>query len=96
MDVEGLALLLKHKRMNEWLDDAGLTMKDVTRLFKALDTGHGNVLLSEFLDAISQMSTNDKDRTVLLHHESAKVLDILIHMKSQERGPAIPSIHGRS
>jgi len=80
IDRNGLATLLTFRRFTDWLDDAALTMTDVTRLFKALDTGNGSVALEEFLGVISQISDSAHDRDAILHHESASLVNTIRQM----------------
>jgi len=83
IDKQGLLCLLGYQRMNDWLADAGLTSKDVHRLFKSLDRGDGTVLLSELLEIISQICDKANDKDVILHYESAKLLDIVMGLKEE-------------
>jgi len=94
IDRNGLAKLLTFKRFTNWLDDAGLTAKDATRLFKALDTGDGFVDLDEFLTVISQICDAVADRDAILHHESASLVNAVMHMctllrAGEARGPPV-------
>jgi hypothetical protein len=83
IDKEGLMYLLGFQRMTEWLQDAGLGVKDIERLFKALDLGDGTVLLSEVLACISQICDQTKDRDAILHAETAKLLEIANVLKQE-------------
>jgi len=81
IDEQGLDHLLSHKRMAEWLLDAGLSMTDSRRIFKALDLGDGTVYLSDIVGAISQIC-DQGDKDLILHHESAKVTHIVQNLKT--------------
>merc|ERR1740129_240835 len=82
IDRNGLARLLTYKRFTDWLNDAGLNIEDTTRLFKALDMGDGLVALDEFLAAISQICNSATNRDVILHQESAMILNVVQHMQT--------------
>jgi len=75
-----LAKLLTFERFSNWLADAGLTVKDVTRLFKALDMGDGFVALDEFLAVISQICDSVTAKDAILHQESAALVNTLTQL----------------
>jgi hypothetical protein len=80
IDRDGLARLLTFKRFTNWLDDAGLTVNDTTRLFKALDNGDGFVALDDFLAVISQICDSVTDRDAILHQESASLVNAMMQL----------------
>jgi len=82
IDRNGLAKLLTFKRFSDWLDDAGLTVKDATRLFKALETSDGFVALDEFLAVISQICDSVTDKDAILHQESASIVNAIAHLST--------------
>lgn len=91
INEHGLDVLLEYKRMKGWLTDAGLSMTDTQRLFRALDLGDGTVYLSQYLAAISQICDRSKDKDIILHHESAKVVQILNNLSTMvDRRNAAP------
>jgi len=87
IDVKGLVKLLTYKRLTDWLDDAGLTVADAARLFKALDTGDGLVSLEEFLDAVGQICDSAGAKDFILHQETETILEIArkLHWKLAAR-----------
>jgi hypothetical protein len=81
IDRNGLARLLTYKRFIHWVEDAGLSIKDTTRLFKVLDIGDGFVDLKELLASTSEICDSALDRDTMLHHESSEILDAVMEIR---------------
>lgn len=81
---EDLDHLLSVDHFAEWLDEVGLATFEVKRIFSALDQGEGEVLFSEFENALRQMRGLPRAADVVINlYETRNILLRLIRMETR-------------